>query len=98
MISVSCYPHGYLLELPPPMSWPNLYPAILSHSIFCLVIGSCLRSPLNAPSLRLVNPLFTSSWYFFSATVISLTIDVAEADVIDAETGLEVKRRTLPSS
>jgi len=88
----------YLLVLPPPISWPSLYPAILSHSIFCLVIGNCLRKPLKAPSLRLLKPLLTSSWYFFSATVTSRIIDEADAEDIETEIGLVVKSRTFPSS
>jgi hypothetical protein len=89
---------GYLLVLPPPMSCPSRYPAILSHSIFCLVIGNCLLNPLNAPSLKLLKPLLTSSWYFFSATAISRTIEAAEAEAMDADMGFVVRRRTLPSS
>lgn len=89
--------HVYLRELPPPISCPNLYPAILSHSIFCLVIGNCLLSPLKAPSLKLLNPLLISSWYLFSTTAIPRTILLAD-DNETAETGLVVRSRTFPSS
>jgi len=53
---------------------------------------------LKAPSLKLLNPLLTSSWYFFSATVISRSIVLADAEEMEAETGLLVRSRTFPSS
>ena len=89
---------GVYLVLPPPISWPNRYPEIFSHSIFCRVMGNCLRRPLNAPSLRLRKPRLSSSWYFFSTTAISFTIAAADEEDTDWWTGLSVKSLTLPSS
>src|SRR4051794_13830889 len=88
MLAIKSFPTAYhsptyFLELPPPISCPNLYPAILSHSIFCLVIGNCLLKPLKAPSLRLLKPLLISSWYLFSAVAISRTIPLADEDETD---------------
>jgi hypothetical protein len=75
------------------------YPLIFSHSIFCLVIGNCLLNALNAPSLRLPNALFRSSWYFRSIIAICFATSEALADEDkETEIGLSVRRRTLPSS
>lgn len=60
-------------------------------------MGNCLLNPLNAPSLKLLNPLLISSWYFFSAPAISRTMLLADDSAV-AEIGLVVRSRTFPSS
>ena len=93
------------IQLPMLCNWdseqlyPALYAAILSHSIFCLVTGSCRLRPLKAFSLKFWNPRFNSSWYFLSITAICFTISGELADDEREDTmGLSVRSRTLPSS
>lgn len=50
------------LQLFPCKDLPSLYPETFSHSIFCRVIGNCLRRPLKAPSAMRTNARFNSSW------------------------------------
>lgn len=69
--------------------------------------GNCLRSALNSPSLNLVKPRFSSSWYLRSVVAIALVMAIAvaddeeveeEGDTVVEENDFSVVRRTLPSS